>query len=150
LQNKNFYLTILDMHAEESQPFSGAIIMLFVLAVFIVAGGVYGYLYYTGKVSIPFSGESAAGSAPDDGSADTANSVDNGYDPTTAEGDINDDGKVDLMDMQYIKDHAGCNQDDECWSKMIDKTITGHNPIYTSDLDLNQDGMIDESDITVK
>jgi hypothetical protein len=134
------------MGDENQQPFAGAIIVMFVLALFIVGGGIFGYLYMTGKVSMPFL-ESASSASTQTGESNEAE--EDSYDPTTAEGDINDDGNVDYLDSQYIPTHTGCTEGDSCWSDVIDHTITGHNPIYTSDLDLNGDGVIDDSDTEV-
>jgi hypothetical protein len=134
------------MGDENQQPFAGAIIVMFVLALVIVGGGIFGYLYMTGQVSLPFV-DSASSASP--ASGESVQSEEGSYDPTMAEGDINDDGNVDFLDSQYISTHTGCSEGDSCWSDVIDHTITGHNPIYTSDLDLNGDGVIDDSDTEV-
>jgi hypothetical protein len=64
-------------------------------------------------------------------------------------GDINDNGIIDNTDVQIVRDHMGCKKNDLCWGDVIGKTLSGDNPIYTSDLDLNQDGIVDEQDAQV-
>ena len=61
--------------------------------------------------------------------------------------DINWDNKVDDLDANIIKSVLGCKKTDPCWNKVVGKTITGDNPIYASDADLNKDGVIDQKDI---
>lgn len=61
--------------------------------------------------------------------------------------DINKDGQVDQADEEIVKKQFGCRPNQSCWSKVIGKTLSGDNPIYTSDLDLNKDGNIDLLDI---
>ncbi len=51
--------------------------------------------------------------------------------------DINRDGKVNYTDVQIINNSVGCKSIDPCWHKVVGKTLDGDNPIYNSDLDLN-------------
>ena len=61
--------------------------------------------------------------------------------------DINKDGKVDQVDEEIVRKQFGCQVRQPCWSKVIGKTLSGDNPIYASDLDLNGDNIIDLLDI---
>lgn len=61
--------------------------------------------------------------------------------------DINWDEMVDPIDMAFVKTHVGCNREKLCWKSVIGKTVTGDNPIYVFDLDMNSDGMIDQKDV---
>ncbi len=61
--------------------------------------------------------------------------------------DINWDGKIDVLDANIVSSVLGCKKSDPCWNKVIGKTVTGDNPIYASDCDLNHDGVIDQKDI---
>ena len=61
--------------------------------------------------------------------------------------DINKDGTVDSVDEEILKKQSGCQNKQPCWNKVIGKTLSGDNPIYASDLDLNGDGIIDLLDI---
>lgn len=61
--------------------------------------------------------------------------------------DINKDGKVDQVDEAIIQKHFGCQLKQPCWTTVIGKTLSGDNPIYTSDLDMNGDNIIDLLDI---
>lgn len=72
----------------------------------------------------------------------TALPFNHGY-PT---GDVNHDSKVDSSDQQLVQITTGCKKIDTCWNRVVGKTIDGENPIYASDLDLNQDGLIDLND----
>lgn len=70
--------------------------------------------------------------------------------PSFAKGDINKDGKVDVMDSEIIRNNLGCHSGIlACWSRLVGKTVEGDNPIYTSDLDLNGDGKIDDADMVL-
>lgn len=64
-------------------------------------------------------------------------------------GDINQDGTVDAVDENFITTHIGCKKTDKCWNEVIGKTLSGDNPIYTSDLDLDHNGVIDQGDINM-
>lgn len=64
-------------------------------------------------------------------------------------GDINDNGTIDNTDVQIVRDHIGCSKTDSCWGDVIGKTLSGDNPIYTSDLDLNSDGTVSELDAEI-
>ncbi len=64
-------------------------------------------------------------------------------------GDINQDGTVDAVDENFITTHIGCKKTDKCWNEVIGKTLSGDNPIYTSDLNLNHNGVIDQGDLDV-
>jgi len=66
--------------------------------------------------------------------------------PERRKEDINWDDKVDYLDSNIINLSLGCKKNDACWSKVIGKTVTGDNPIYSSDLDLNGDGIVDAQD----
>lgn len=61
-------------------------------------------------------------------------------------GDINDNGTIDNTDVQMVRDHIGCTNDQNCWNDVIGKTLSGDNPIYASDLDLNSSNKVDEED----
>lgn len=61
-------------------------------------------------------------------------------------GDINDDGVVTQVDAQLVRAQIGCTSADACWNEVIGKTLSGDNPIYTSDLDMDSDGSITEND----
>lgn len=61
--------------------------------------------------------------------------------------DINKDGKVDALDEQLVIKQSGCQRNNVCWNKVIGKSISGDNPIYVSDLDLNGDGIVDLLDL---
>ncbi len=61
--------------------------------------------------------------------------------------DINQDGTVDAVDENYINTHMGCANGSQCWNKVIGKTLSGDNPIYTSDMDLNHNNTIDQGDL---
>lgn len=61
-------------------------------------------------------------------------------------GDVNDDGVVTPVDVQLVRGQIGCEEGQNCWNEIIGKTLSGDNPIYTMDLDLNNDGMITEED----
>ncbi len=63
--------------------------------------------------------------------------------------DINWDNKVDYLDVNLVKSVLGCKKTDPCWNKVIGKTVTGDNPIYSSDSDLNKDGVIDDKDVSL-
>jgi len=65
-------------------------------------------------------------------------------------GDVNQDGKVDISDTVFFDQNAGCKKADPCWSKVVGYTLSGHNPIYASDLDLNKDGMVNSTDASVR
>lgn len=61
--------------------------------------------------------------------------------------DLNKDGKVDSVDEAIVTKQFGCQRNNPCWNKVIGKTLSGDNPIYASDLDMNGDGVIDLLDI---
>lgn len=61
-------------------------------------------------------------------------------------GDVNDNGTIDNTDVQIVRDHIGCESTQDCWGDVIGKTLSGDNPIYTSDLDLEKNNKVDESD----
>ena len=77
--------------------------------------------------------------------ASVASNQDDGY----AKGDINKDGQVNAVDLQLIQASIGCNKDSACWNKIIAKTLSGDNPIYTSDLDLDGDGEVTTQDVNL-
>lgn len=80
----------------------------------------------------------------------SSNSSNDKYSGTTyAIGDINQDGTVDAVDENYISSHIGCKKGDRCWNEVVGKTLSGDNPIYASDLDLNHNGIIDQADLTM-
>lgn len=60
--------------------------------------------------------------------------------------DVNDNGNIDNTDVQIVRDHIGCSSTQDCWGDVIGKTLSGDNPIYTSDLDLEKDNVVDEKD----
>jgi flagellin-like hook-associated protein FlgL len=64
-------------------------------------------------------------------------------------GDINDNGSFDNSDVQMVRDNIGCSIDENCWDDVIGKTLSGDNPIYTSDLDLDESKKIDEADAQI-
>ena len=66
-----------------------------------------------------------------------------------ASGDINHDGKKDTADSNFIQLNLNCKKSAPCWNQVIGKTIDGENPIYTSDLDLNHNDVIDDQDLVV-
>lgn len=61
-------------------------------------------------------------------------------------GDINDDGVVTQVDVQLVRAQIGCAAADPCWNQVIGKTLSGDNPIYASDLDIDNDQTITEND----
>ncbi len=61
--------------------------------------------------------------------------------------DINQDGVVDATDAEIVRENIGCSKTKSCWNKVVDYTLSGHNPIYASDLDLNGDGVISQADV---
>jgi hypothetical protein len=68
--------------------------------------------------------------------------------PTFSKGDVNKDGKVDIMDTEMIRSNIGCNAGTlGCWAGLVGKTVEGDNPIYASDLDINGNNEIDEADL---
>lgn len=69
--------------------------------------------------------------------------------PSKNVADINRDGIVDSVDKNYVLTSMGCSKTASCWSKVVGKTSDGDNPIYASDLDLNHDGLIDQSDLNM-
>ena len=69
--------------------------------------------------------------------------------PLWQRGDINHDGHVDSIDKIIIKKNLGCQNNNPCWEKVIGKTDEGDNPIYVSDLDLNNDGVINNKDMEI-
>lgn len=62
-------------------------------------------------------------------------------------GDVNDDGSVTAADIDMINGEMGCAEGQECWTKVIGKTLSGDNPIYVMDMDYSKDGSINEADI---
>lgn len=64
-------------------------------------------------------------------------------------GDINDDGSVTVVDVQLVRGQVGCTSESECWNTVVGKTLSGDNPIYTSDLDLDGDGSITDADAEI-
>ena len=64
-------------------------------------------------------------------------------------GDINDDGMVTSADIDMMSRASGCVSADPCWNEVVGKTLSGDNPIYTMDMDLNKDNAIDEADIAI-
>ena len=66
---------------------------------------------------------------------------------TAMPGDFFRDGKVTQADITVVRTNMNCKKTDTCWNKVIGKTHDGDNPLYTSDLDTNQNGIIDEGDI---
>ncbi len=98
--------------------------------IFVVVVGTIGYVLWTNKqVSLN------AGPEPE-----TSTTFDPKY-------DINRDGKVSQVDKNFITEQLNCTKDESCWTTQIGKTSDGDNPIYTSDLDLNKDGRITETDL---
>ena len=67
--------------------------------------------------------------------------------PLWQKGDINHDGRADAMDKMIIKKSFNCRNSNPCWRRVVGKTDEGDNPIYVSDLDLNNDGVINNKDI---
>ena len=65
----------------------------------------------------------------------------------TVPGDFLRDGKPTYEDVALVKSHLGCKKSDPCWGEVVGKTHDGDNPLYTSDLDMNGDGVIDTADI---
>ena len=63
--------------------------------------------------------------------------------------DINRDGRVDAVDKNFITSSMNCAKNASCWNKVVGKTSDGDNPIYASDLDLNHDGLVDQSDLNL-
>lgn len=60
--------------------------------------------------------------------------------------DINDDGVINQTDVGIVKQNTGCAGGQPCWSRVVGKTLSGDNPIYASDLDMNGDDTISEED----
>jgi len=67
--------------------------------------------------------------------------------PPVHPGDIDRSGTVDSVDGEYVRSNLGCRSSNPCWQKVIGKTKDGDNPIYTSDVDLNKNGIIDQADL---
>ncbi len=65
----------------------------------------------------------------------------------TVPGDFLRDGKPTYEDVALVKAHLGCKKSDPCWNQVVGKTHDGDNPLYTSDLDMNGNGVIDTQDI---
>lgn len=61
--------------------------------------------------------------------------------------DINDDGVVDGDDSQIVNAQIGCRSVDDCWTDVIGKTLSGDNPIYVSDLDIDSDAEVSQKDV---
>lgn len=61
--------------------------------------------------------------------------------------DINDDGTINAFDSIYVQENIGCSSVDPCWQTVVGETLSGSNPIYVFDLDLNQDDVINEADL---
>lgn len=68
---------------------------------------------------------------------------------TNAQGDIDRSGAADEDDRLMIKGQDGCLKTQPCWNQTVGKTKDGDNPIYTSDLDLNKDGFVDQQDVAL-
>lgn len=62
-------------------------------------------------------------------------------------GDVNDDSSVTAADVDMIKGQLGCSEGQDCWTRVIGKTLSGDNPIYVMDMDYSKDGSINEADI---
>jgi len=69
--------------------------------------------------------------------------------PEWQKGDINHDGRVNAIDKLIIKKSFNCRNSDPCWQRVVGKTDEGDNPIYTADLDLNNDGIINTQDLEI-
>ena len=67
--------------------------------------------------------------------------------PTRRKEDVNWDEMVNQTDANMVKTQLNCKKTDPCWNKVIGKTMTGDNPIYAFDLDMNTDGVIDQKDM---
>lgn len=63
--------------------------------------------------------------------------------------DVDKDGNVSVADRVMIESHIGCSKGSACWDERVGKTIAGDNPIYTSDLDLNGDGTVNQPDVAM-
>jgi hypothetical protein len=61
--------------------------------------------------------------------------------------DIDKDEKVDTSDEDFVIKQLNCQKSLPCWNKVIGKTLNGDNPIYTFDLDMNADGVINQLDV---
>lgn len=61
--------------------------------------------------------------------------------------DINDDGAVNGDDSQIVQTNIGCSQAQSCWDDVIGKTLSGDNPIYVYDLDVDDSGEINDNDV---
>lgn len=61
--------------------------------------------------------------------------------------DINKNEKIDQTDADIVNKQSNCKKTEPCWNKVIGKTLNGDNPIYTFDLDLNSDGIINQIDV---
>jgi hypothetical protein len=61
--------------------------------------------------------------------------------------DINDDGAVNGDDSQIVSASIGCSQVQSCWDDVIGKTLSGDNPIYVYDLDVDDSGEINDNDV---
>ena len=66
---------------------------------------------------------------------------------TAIPGDFFRDGKVTQADITLVQTHLNCKKADACWNKVVGKTHDGDNPLYTFDLDMNQNGLIEAGDI---
>lgn len=64
-------------------------------------------------------------------------------------GDINDDGVTDSTDELMVQLSKGCGSGEPCWDEVVGKTLSGDNPIYARDLDLNGDGTITDADLSI-
>lgn len=62
-------------------------------------------------------------------------------------GDINQDKTANATDKFMIKGSLGCTSTQPCWNTVIGQTLSGNNPIYVHDLDLNKDNVIDQKDM---
>jgi hypothetical protein len=67
---------------------------------------------------------------------------------TYQKGDINQDGKVDVLDQKLIRDNLNCTSSNECWNKIAGYNESGNNPIYVRELDLNGDSVVNEQDLS--
>jgi hypothetical protein len=116
---------------EQKKGSIGVILMVIILLV-IVGGTIY---FVISKIPTSTSG------------ADTSTQTQGSNLTQTILGDINRDGKVTQADVNLVQASLGCKKADACWTKSIGKTLDGDNPMYTSDLDMNADGVIDQKDV---
>ena len=113
-----------------------AIFIALIIFVAGIGGGFYYFFYREGKN--PFEKTTAIKYSPE-----VKNGDGGGH---RNPGDINDNGTIDNTDLQIVKQYDGCKIGDACWTQVIGKTLSGDNPIYGSDLDLNEDQVVDQQD----